>query len=62
MKKHWTQRYAGWEKGLHDGDLLLWKPGRTSFTLPIVEGDWQEPPRKREPLQAVKRVTGIRAH
>jgi hypothetical protein len=61
--KVWRQRYAGWEKGLHNGEDIaqslakqrfqLFNPGESDVTTARTF--------KHEPLQPVQRSTGLRA-
>jgi hypothetical protein len=56
----WSQRYAGWEPDLHQGDKILGpKKGMTLRSL--IDSCAEDARLERRPLKPVKRVTGVRA-
>jgi hypothetical protein len=55
----WSQRYAGWEPGLHAADIY---PTKRTFTLTaLIDSVAQDAQLDRRPLKPVKRATGVKA-
>jgi hypothetical protein len=56
----WSQRYAGWEPDLHQGDKILGpKKGMTLRSL--IDSVAEDARLDRRPLKPVKRAIGVRA-
>jgi hypothetical protein len=56
----WTQRYAGWEPELHQGDKLI-GPRKSISLRALIDSVAEDARLERQPLKPVKRVTGVRA-
>jgi hypothetical protein len=55
----WSQRYAGWEPGLHQADVY---PTKRTFTLTaLIDSVSQDARLERQPLRPVKRANGVKA-
>jgi hypothetical protein len=55
----WSQRYAGWEPGLHQVYIY---PTKRTFTLAaLIDSGARDASVERQPLQVVKRANGVKA-